>query len=700
MPRDLGRYTGNSIAEQIGVVRLQDDATAATRALIQGTGVLSEKAAETARLAEQQYLDEFHIAQREKFTALTKQHQLDPEAFKAAWKGHTEGTLKNVPAAFRNGAGTVLGDLGSRGYAQTVEFQNANQRRNTAQSWQANGVQIGELYLAAVRRGDVKEVQRLSGEYDQHLRNGLGLQLIDQQGIQQDSARLAALGDAALAADDIEAAWRKGGMPAARKAMKDFEKNPAFAAARTNPTSFAALKQEAWSRVRELEADAARGRAAALDGLDMHVKRAAEGLPLDYDALRKYEKVAGPNTRAGKIISTLIDKAPVIETFRSASLQDQAGALADIERQLEDPKNPNIESLTLEREVLRAINSRARAAYKADSFNYANKVHTRQETADIDFSKPEASAPEIAKRRQIVAAAEPRLGAPVLPFSSEEMGRFAGTWNAAAPADKGRIAAVLEQNLGPALSARVLGTLSKDGNVDRASVYAAGVRDPALSRDIYAGLEVLRTEKNAAKFKDEDTQRGFNEYTGLAYKNSTEARDGAYEASRALMALWAKNNGKLGEEIPADQQRKIFERVVGPTVRHNGATLLPPTRTMDQGGFDTMLSRIRDQDAPKLRASDGSEVSLTKALRAGILENVGDGRYVIRFGENYYLPDPRDPRRPFVLDRGFFEGVESRTAAEDMGAFTGGEAKPNRAAPSVVRPWRPPGAPAPEWMRE
>lgn len=678
MPRELGRYTGNTIAEQIGVVRLQDDATAATRALIQGTGALAEKASETARLAEQQYLDDFNIAQREKYTELTKQHQLDPEAFKAAWKGHTEGTLKNVPWAFRNSAGTVLGDLGSRGYANVVEFQNANQRRNSHSSWQTNLTQLGELYLAAVRRKDTKEIERTQMQYGLALENGQRLQFIDEQGVQQERDRLSSLGAAALAADEIEAAWRKGGMPAARKAMHKFETDPAFAAARDRPTTFAALKSEAWSKVRELEADAARGRAAALDGLDMHVKRAAEGLPLDYDALRKYEKVAGPNTRAGKIISTLIDKAPVIETFRSASLQDQASELASLERQIEDPKNPNIESLTLQREVLRAINTRARAAYKQDSFNYANKVHVQQEVADIDFTKPDLA--ELAKRREIVGTAEPRLGEPVMPFSSEEMARFAGTWNTAAPADKGQIASQLYAGLGPQLANRVLGKLSKDGNVDRAAVYAAGIgaQNPALARDIYAGLEVLRTEKNAAKFKDEDTQRAFNEYTGLAYKNSPEARDGAYESSRALMALWAKNNGKVGEEIPPDEQRKVIERVVGPTVRHNGATLLPPSRETDQRAFDTMLSRIRDQDAPKLKAADGSEVSITKALRAGVLENVGDGRYVIRFGENYYLPDPANPRRPFVIDRSFFEGVDARTAAEDLGAFTGGEPVPIR----------------------
>lgn len=678
MPRDLGRYTSQDIAQQIGVVRLQDDAAAQTRALVGIGEAVQKTTAETLALAERQYLDDFHIAQREKYTELTKKHQLDPEAFKAAWKGHTEGTLNAVPTVFRNAASSVLADLGSRGYANTVEFQNANQRRNTANSWNTNLTQLGELYLAAVRRKDAKEVERVRMQYGLQLEEGRRLQLINDEGVQQERDRLAAMGSAALAADEIEAAWRKGGMPAARKAMKRFETDPAFAAARDKPTTFAALKQEAWARVRELDADARRGSEEVADFVRLQSDRAAEGLQVDYDGLRNAQKRVGAESKIGKRIGVLIDKAPVIETFRSMSLPDQAARLADIERELEDPKNPNLESLTLERSVLRAINTRARAAYKADSFNYANRIHAKAEVADLDFTRPDMA--ELAKRRQIVAASEPRLGMAVLPFSSEEMSRFATTWNAAAPADKATISASLQAGLGQGLASRVLGTLSKDGNVDRASVYAAGLppTQRALARDIYAGLEVLRTEKGAAKFKDEDTQRTFNEYTGLAFKNSIEARDGAYEASRALMALWAKNNGKLGEEIPPAEQQKIIERVVGPTVRHNGAKLLPPTRDMDQSGFDAMLGRITDRDAPKLRAADGSEVSITKALRAGVLENVGDGRYVIRFGEGYYLPNPRDPRRPFVLDRSFFEGVESRVSAEDMGAFIGGEPAPER----------------------
>jgi hypothetical protein len=199
-----------------------------------------------------------------------------------------------------------------------------------------------------------------------------------------------------------------------------------------------------------------------------------------------------------------------------------------------------------------------------------------------------------------------------------------------------------------------------------------------LAREIYEGLDVLKIEKKPAPQKEEDFQRTFNEYAQTAFKHSTEARDGAYEAARALAAKWAKDNGKLGEVIPPEHTKRIVERVVGPTVRHNGGTLLPPRRDMGQAEWDTLLGRIRDQDVPKLRAADGSEVSITRALRAGNLENIGDGRYVIRFGENYYLPDPRRPFRPFVLDRAFFEGVDARVAAEDMGAMIGGEPVPDR----------------------
>lgn len=680
----LERYTNRNVVEPVGVVRLQDDATAASRSLIQATDATAKTALNTLALTERAYIDEFQIKQREKLIELRTKFQNDPEGFKSAWQAHAEGTLSAVPGGYSRAAKSTLGEIGTSGYSSLVEFQNANARRNAASNWETAKTLIENDYLAATRTKNRAEMEKKAREYALHLESGRGLQLVDEVGMAQQRDRLYSMGAAAIAADDIEAAWRKGGMAAARKKMKEFETDPAYSAARDKPTTFSALKTEAWSRVRELEADAARGRAAATEGLDLHITRASEGLPLDYDALRKYQAVLDPKSRAGKIVNTLIEKAPVIDAFRGASLQDQAAELANLDRAIEDPKAPNLESLNDQRRVLRAIHSRALSAYKSDSFTYTNRIHAKQEVGEIDFARPEANAAELAKRRQIVEA-HPEAG---IPFSREEMGRFASTWNAASPNDKARIAAGMNDNLGSTLTSRVLSTLSKDGNVDAATVYAAGVarHNAVLARDIYDGQAVLSDPKiKNALGEEKEFARVFNEEVRDAFgrlPGTEDARRSAYEATRALAAHWAKNNSKLGQDIPGDEYRRLVRRAVGSIVTHNGSALFPPSRDMTQRDFDAMLSRVRDQDAPPLRALDGSVKGITSRLRGGVLESIGDGRYIIRAAGGYVL-DPKDPGRYYVIDRDFFDRVRTREQYEDFGDTSTGQPPRRRTAPQV-----------------
>lgn len=871
MARELGRYVGSEIAQQIGVVRLDDDVTAGSRGIIQATQATAKLAEQILVYGERQYIDDFQIQQREKFAEISAKHPLDPEAFRKEWQAHSEGTLGAVPSAFSRSARTVLGDWGSKGYADIIGKAAANERRNSEASWKTERANKEDEVLAAAARvmqgtAAPDEAARAHAGYAEHLEAGRKLGFVDEKMAKLYREQVTARADLEARGEAVRQRLRgiysepapdapartssaprpsagdhfgyannnpgnimvpKGQLEAFRRAypgavgvdargfakfetpeaglaamatvIRSYGENtllgilsryaprghgdndpeayaatvgqslgvspvekvdvndPAFMArlipamikvetgqtpkyapemyreasapgargrlaarqeierfreeVRTDPklrtlypdVTFAQVEQGIRRQAAELEAERAQARAENNEDFSLYTQRLARGLDVDVgEAQRRAEEARRlGDSRAAKRWEMVATKGAALTEFGRLPLPQQAAELEAAHARAQT--NTRDDSALFEYEIKHQAHVRAREEYKRDSFTYAHRVQRDLPAVpDVNWARP-----DVAALRQISAMTttlEQRAGVKIDPLPAEMMNRFASTWKAASGQDRSLISAVIYEGLGPKRANDLFAKLSKDGNVDRATVFAAGVaqRDPILAREIYEGLDVLNPEKGGGKvkFKDEETQRAFNDYTGIAYKHSPEARDGAYEASRALMALWAKNNGKLGEEIPADQQRKIIERVVGPTVRHNGATLLPPSRTMDQRGFDTMLSRIRDQDAPKLKAMDGAEVPLTRALRSGVLENIGDGRYVIRFGENYYLPNPSDPRRPFVLDRSFFEGVDARVAAEDMGAFTGGEGPPRRTSPSPVRPWRPEAAPAPEWMRE
>lgn len=838
---NAARFVRSAIAEQIGVVRLQDDATSATRGLIQATAETSRAAEKIAAYGERQYVDELQITQRAKYAELSAKYKLDPEGFKAAWEGHSEGTLANVPSPWQRSARTVLGDFGSRGFAAIMGNKAENDLRNSKASWSAERANKEDDYLAAAARimtgkGTPDEVARAHANYATHIEDGRRIGFIDERmaklyreqaavkadlesrgelarqrirgiydspaptgparttkgdhfgyannnpgnvmvpagkfeefkraypgTVGQDARGFAkfATPEAGLAAmatvikgygentllgivsryapkghgdNDPEAyaqalgtalgvspvekvdpndpafmarllpamikietgqapkyapeTYREAATPGARGRMAAREEIERFREeVRTNPklrtlypdVTFASVETGIRRAAAEMEAERAQARAENNEDFSLYITRLSRGLDVDVGEAqrRSVEAQRLGDGRSAKRWSMVATKGAALAEFGRLPLAQQAAELeAAYERAQKDTRD---ETALFEYDIKQQTHARALTAYKQDSFTYAHRSQRDLDAIpDVDWSKLDVAA--LRKIGAMVPVLEASIGAKVDPLPTEMRNRFASTWNAASAQDRNRIAAALNDGLGPALASRVFNSLSKDGNVDRATVFAAGIaeRDPVLAREIYEGLDVLKTEKGAAKFKDESAQRAFNEYTGIAYKHSTEARDGAYEASRALMALWAKNNGKLGEEIPPEKANEIIKRVVGPTVRHNGSTLLPPRRDMDQSGFDTMLFNIRDQDAPKLKAMDGSEVSITRALRSGTLESYGDGRYVFRFGENYYLPDPTNPRRPFVLDRSFFESVAARIAAEDLGAVIGGESIPDR----------------------
>lgn len=830
----LERYTGSEIAREIGVVRLDGDLTAGTRALIQGTQQLAETANAMVNHAEAQYIAGFQLDQRKKATEVQLKHQNDPEAFRKEWQGHAEGTLSAVPAAFRVRAQLSLKAAGESGYEDVLTRTAAQTKKNATDTWAAELKLKENDYLAkaaGAQKGqyspDVVEQARVA--YSLHLEDGVRLKVMDEkaaalyrdqlvtksnaEALGEEAKRryFDALGRPAKAGEpDLDRAlsvvrqaesgnqygitgpkveyrnkkgevrvdypygayqimganipsWTKevlgksmtpeefvkdrdaqdkvarakfgqfvkehgvenafaiwaSGRPlaqsgedrdlvfktkvkdtvaarmkmygdtqatpqtrardAANGVLDELRTDPAFASLRPE-TSAATIEARVRRAISDAEADYTRAKLENNESYNTFIARLSRGLEVDVGEAQKRGEEARRlgDSKSASRWDMVATKGQALASFSALPFRDQA---ADLQAAYAKAQaNPKDDSALFEYETKQQMFARAQTAMKQDSFTYSTNVYGRDlpPPAQVDFTKADAAA--FKARRDIVAAVEPRVGMEVLPFSQEEMGRFASTWNAAAAVDRTRLAAALNDGLGPKLAARVFGTLSKDGNVDRATVFAAGIadRDPVLAREVYEGLDVLRTEKGAAKFKDEDAQRAFNDYTGTAFyaDRAGHARDGAYEASKALMALWAKNNGKLGEEIPPDQARKIIERVVGPVLRHNNHPVFPPRRDMDQRGFDTMLSRIRDQDAPKLTAGDGSEMTITHALRTGQLVSYGDGKYIIRFGDRF-LTRPDDPRRPFVLDRAFFEGVARRVGAEEMGeAFTGNKALP------------------------
>ncbi len=183
----LGRYTGTSIAEQVGVVRLSEDAGAAARGLIGGTARMGALALDMLDHAQAQYIADFGLDQRKKAAELQTQNAYDPEGFRKAWEAHGEGTLNAVPAAFQARARLSLKAVGESGYEDVLSRTAAKTQRNAVQSWDLEGQAKKADYLAkaagAVTGKYTKDqVEAARVAYSLHLKDGVRLKVLDEKG--------------------------------------------------------------------------------------------------------------------------------------------------------------------------------------------------------------------------------------------------------------------------------------------------------------------------------------------------------------------------------------------------------------------------------------------------------------------------------------------------------------------------------------
>lgn len=690
----LTRYGGVSIAEPVGVVRLQEDASSLARNLVGATAEAAAAASRLGRDAEARYISDFGLTHRAKQAELAAANPLDAKAFASAWEGHAEGTLAQVPWAFRASARQTLGELGTSAYSTILQRQAANERQNAEQSWTALLQAREQEYLGHIRAGRVREADAARVQYDAQLEQGRGLGYIDGEGETFRRQRLGATGSAVILEGEAMRAYRTGGRAAADAVLKRLDTDPAFATVRRDATSAETVRTNVRRAIAEAERDAARARAELADEVNYQLQRIGDGERADWSVVQRAAKSFGEATPQGKQVRKLLALAPALEGFAKLTPAAMEADIAETAGRYSDPKAPPEERAELV--AKERIYTRAVSAIKNDDFSYAVRKYGAADDAPgpIDFARPGTNIAELRRRALIVAATAPALGHEPLPFSRQELQRAVSIFSTASPADKAAIVAEWRDGLGDRLAARVIAGASKEGAAP-AAVYAAFVarQDPVIARQIYEGQAVLAGEKKVKLLKEEDFQRTFNELTGSAFRLNDGARVAAVEAARARIALWAKDNGKLGEEVPPTIQRDIIKSTLGNIIEHRGNKLLPPRRDMTQRDFDADLSMIEDRDAPELRALDGSKFGITRALRAGRLVSAGEGRYAIMLGEGFFVPDPRDPRRPFYVTADMMEAARRRQQYEDFGAYTGGEPAPRR---GVAPPEAPllPAAPA------
>ena len=671
MPRALQRYEGNTIAEQIGVVRLQDDATAATRALIQGTEVAARGFERIAASAEAEYIAHLELDTREKAAEIAAKHRLDPAAFKSEWNGHTNGVLNGVTPVFRNRAALALKGAGERHFEAITARAAAAETAKAQEAWAEKGDVLRADYLGLVRagKGNSAEAMQAANLYSLHTQEGvrLGVYNADTAAIHRD--RLAAEADAEEIQQQAVLAYRRGGRAAAQKILDRLDTDPAIAPLlKRKVVTAESIRAGAETRIREIEAEAAAARRAALEGADYQLWRVTNGYEADPEKLKQYAAALGPadKSRGASIVKTLLAKAGEVSAFRDQPLSEMAASIDTTRAALEDPKAPP--ELRAELETKVAIYQRAQRDFEADPWAGGLRFGPGRKHS---FDRTRIDAPDfadrIAERRTAADAVSAFQGRAIAPlYADEAAGIMAAIVTAPSAADRAIIMGKVNDALGPyartfwASVSRGEGAARRMDFERNASIGAVAREDRGLATDILLGRQARADNPKYAPSseKAEGELRGL---IGPAFRYMPDRREIMVQETIDLAALAAQRAGDTSQST--SYLRDAFKRRFGDLVTSggywSGVKTLPPRADVSQGQFDTFVSTSTNEDfglgtgpggKPMLPILPRTGMAVTEEVwrRNGKLFAVGEGRYRVEIGDEV-LVDPRTGR-PAVLD--------------------------------------------------
>lgn len=143
--------------------------------------------------------------------------------------------------------------------------------------------------------------------------------------------------------------------------------------------------------------------------------------------------------------------------------------------------------------------------------------------------------------------------------------------------------------------------------------------------------------------KDTDMLRSFSNYEKDAFAGTPEVRNGFYQTAKAIYAAKSVEDGDYSGEINAKRWDAAMNMATGGIQKYNGRAVVLPYG-LDSGDFKDKVSARLDL----LAKSGAIDASFTKGKLADLpLENVGDGRYVMRAGDGVLVDKTG---KPVVID--------------------------------------------------
>lgn len=267
----------------------------------------------------------------------------------------------------------------------------------------------------------------------------------------------------------------------------------------------------------------------------------------------------------------------------------------------------------------------------------------------LDLSNPPAAAAALHERFGLARGVSQRYQAPFKPLTTEEVKLLTSTLQGAPVEQQRNYFSALASAAGGDTQGymAIMGQLAPDNPVT-AIAGSLAARGRASSADLLLrGQSILRPSTKTDGKPDgssllpmpeeKDMRARFDSVVRDAFAGRGEARNAHYQAARAAYAALSVDAGDRDTKVlNNDRWEKAIETAIGKVENYRGRRVMLPT------GYD--FSQFRDGVQERLNDAAASGRLLpgwtTARLRDLPLENVGDGRYVLRSGDGVVMALP------------------------------------------------------------
>lgn len=361
--------------------------------------------------------------------------------------------------------------------------------------------------------------------------------------------------------------------------------------------------------------------------------------------------------------------APLLDAAKGTELEPEvrrAMALADATRSFRTSP-PLIQEQTLaraeagirvepakfDRNVVtawRSIYDAQRAQVNASPISFAVQQGIIQPPEPLDLSKPEESAAAMHDRFSIARSMVQRYQAPFKPLTPAETRLLGTALQDATVSQKSAYFGQLARAAGADGEGymAIMSQLAPDDPVTAIAGSQAGRGRKSESELILRGQSILRPATKSDGKPDgsgllpmppeTDMRARFDSTIREAFSGKAEARNAHYQAARAVYAALSVDTGdKDTKNLNHDRWDQAIEVAIGRVEKHAGRQIVLPYGVEYSSFKDGLKDRIN-----QAVAGGQLDPSWTASRLLDLpLENVGDGRYVLRSGDGVVTTLPR-----------------------------------------------------------